>query len=190
MDAIRNSLDKYRTLESFWKGQIRSKVWLVEQLQPLQMNDQTTISIHGGWHGVLASLLFNSNLKIDKIVSFDIDPKCEEIANTINKRQEMQGRFQAVTGDCTKQLYRSDITINTICEHLTQEQYDRWLNLVDKDSLVVLQGNNYFECDEHVRCAETLEEFEKQSNVLPVFKGSFNTPKYTRFMIIGYKNII
>jgi hypothetical protein len=33
MDAIRNSEDRYRTLESFWKGQVNSKVWLVENLQ-------------------------------------------------------------------------------------------------------------------------------------------------------------
>ena len=32
MDAIRNSKDRYRTLESFWKGQVRSKVWVAEQL--------------------------------------------------------------------------------------------------------------------------------------------------------------
>jgi len=29
MDAIRNSEDRDRTLESFWKGQIKSKLWLV-----------------------------------------------------------------------------------------------------------------------------------------------------------------
>jgi hypothetical protein len=28
MDAIRDSEDRYRTLESFWKGQVNSKIWL------------------------------------------------------------------------------------------------------------------------------------------------------------------
>ena len=32
MDAIRNSTDKSRTLESFWKGQIKSKLWLINEL--------------------------------------------------------------------------------------------------------------------------------------------------------------
>ena len=32
MDAIRNSDDQYRTLESFWKGQVNSKVWLAKEL--------------------------------------------------------------------------------------------------------------------------------------------------------------
>ena len=30
MDAIRNSKDRYRTLESFWKGPVRSKAWVAE----------------------------------------------------------------------------------------------------------------------------------------------------------------
>ena len=60
MDAIRNSDDRYRTLESFWKGQIKSKVWLVEALEELNINSPQTIAIHGGWNGLLASLLFNS----------------------------------------------------------------------------------------------------------------------------------
>ena len=33
MDAIRNSDDRDRTLETFWGGQIKSKLWLIEQLE-------------------------------------------------------------------------------------------------------------------------------------------------------------
>ena len=33
MDAIRISEDKERTLESFWGGQIKSKLWLIEALE-------------------------------------------------------------------------------------------------------------------------------------------------------------
>ena len=33
MDAIRNSENRYRTLESFWKGQVNSKLWLIEKMQ-------------------------------------------------------------------------------------------------------------------------------------------------------------
>ena len=32
MDAIRNSEDPKRTLESFWKGQIKSKAWLIREM--------------------------------------------------------------------------------------------------------------------------------------------------------------
>ena len=99
MDAIRQSDDRYRTLESFWKGQINSKVWLIEHLQRYQQSLPYNILLCGGWNGVLATLLFNSNLDITRIVSMDVDAKCEDIAYNMNKDYEMEGRFKAITSD-------------------------------------------------------------------------------------------
>jgi len=187
MDAVRNSSNRYRTLESFWKGQVRSKVWLVEALEKQTLGVALKIVIHGGWNGVLASILFNSSLPIRGIHSYDIDPDCEETARTVNKRQEMQGRFRAITGDSTQQLYHGDIVINTICEHLTQAQYDQWLNLVPINAIIVLQSNDYFDCEEHVRCHSTLKEFQEQSAIEVLYHDELKTPLYTRFMLIGRK---
>ena len=33
MDAIRNSDDRSRTLDSFWGGQLQSKEWLIQALE-------------------------------------------------------------------------------------------------------------------------------------------------------------
>ena len=122
MDAIRNSNDKSRTLESFWKGQIKSKLWLIDNLAAHVSAGTNNIVIHGGWNGVLASLLFQTTIKIDKIVSIDVDPACEEIANTVNKIEEISGKFTAITCDMTKYRYTffPDIVINTSCEHISQ----------------------------------------------------------------------
>ena len=98
MDAIRNYKDRDRILESFWKGQIRSKIWLIENLKPF-IKKSVKIDIHGGWMGVLASLLFQSGIPISKIVSLDIDPDCEIPATTINKTEEIEGRFAAITAN-------------------------------------------------------------------------------------------
>lgn len=185
MDAIRNSDDRYRTLESFWKGQLRSKTWLIEALEEKGLENMN-IAIHGGWNGVLAALLFNTKIA-KNIVSIDIDPKCEEIARTINKRYEMEGRFTAVTADMTECRIDADIIINTSCEHITQEQYDAWLDLQPDNALFVIQSNNYSELDEHIRCAEEGNEFLEQSRLLPIWRGAMELPKYTRFMIVGRK---
>lgn len=189
MDAIRNSDDRYRTLESFWKGQLRSKKWLIEQLEetlPL-FHHPRKVAIHGGWNGVLASMMFNSTISIDHITSVDIDPSCEETANTMNKKYEMQGKFNAVTADMSSYKYDADIVINTSSEHITQEQYEQWLGNVPKNATIVLQSNNYFDLDEHVRCAKDLDDFVSQSNIEVSWKGIFETPKYNRFMLIGNK---
>lgn len=189
MDAIRNSEDRYRTLESFWKGQVRSKIWLVEELEKtlLKYHKERTIAIYGGWNGVLSSILFNSKINIEHITSIDIDPMCEEIARTVNKRQEMQGKFNAITADMVYHYENADVVINTSCEHITQEQYDKWLALQPDDAVFVLQSNNYFEHEEHVRCSIDLDDFTKISKIQPYFRGILNTPNYDRYMLIGRK---
>ena len=188
MDAIRNSDDRYRTLESFWKGQVNSKVWLAENLLGFVPVRPLNIVIYGGWNGVLASILFNSRLPLNSITSVDIDPVCEDIANTVNKRQEMQGKFSAVTADMCEYTTNADVVINTSCEHITQEQYEQWLNNQPDDALIVLQSNNYFKHEEHVRCSIDLDDFIKMSNIQVLYSGELETPKYNRYMVIGKKN--
>jgi hypothetical protein len=187
MDAIRNSKGRYRTLESFWKGQVNSKIWLADTLHSNHVDDDARIVIYGGWNGVLASILFNSKMSIEHITSVDIDPTCEETAYTVNKNYEMSGRFDAVTADMCTYTEPADIVINTSCEHITQEQYEQWLDNQPDNALIVLQSNNYFELDEHVRCSVDSDDFMRMSKIKPFWRGSYDTPKYTRYMLIGKK---
>jgi hypothetical protein len=187
MDAIRNSDDRYRTLESFWKGQVNSKLWLIDQLMSHVPSIKNNIVIHGGWNGVLASLLFQSTIETDNIVSIDIDPACEEISRTMNKIEDISGKFKAVT--CNMIDYQYDkfpnIVINTSCEHISQEDYDKWLKKIPNGSIIVLQSNDYFQLDEHIRCANSLEEFTEQSKIKIYSSEILKLPKYNRFMLIG-----
>lgn len=184
MDAIRNSEDPKRTLESFWKGQIRSKEWLVKELGVF-VGQPVSIDIYGGWNGVLASMLFHAPYPVKSIRSIDIDPKCEDIANTMNKIEQIKGTFCAVTADMCNLRSDSDVAINTSCEHITQNQYEEWLTCLQHNSLVVLQSNDY-NINEHVRIAKTLDEFKNQSQLGEIFfAGELKTQLYTRWMIIG-----
>lgn len=187
MDAIRDSKDRDRLLESFWKGQIRSKVWLIRNLRK-HIHAVVSVDIHGGWNGVLASLLFQSTIYTKHIHNLDIDPKCEEVAKQINKLEEMSGKFKAITADMCETASIADVIINTSCEHITQEQYEQWLSLQPNNSLLVLQSNNY-KIPEHVRIAESLEEFKQQSNLNVIWAGELELPLYKRWMIIGKKNV-
>ena len=187
MDAIRNSDDRYRTLESFWKGQINSKVWLIEHLERHYQNRPYNILLCGGWNGVLATLLFNSMMDITRIVSMDIDAKCEEIAYNMNKDYEMQGRFKAITSDMLayEDYDKHNLIINTVCEHMTQEQYNEWLDKLPSNKRVIIQSNDYFSHKEHVNCKQTLEEFQKDCRLNVDIAATMPTEKYNRFMIIG-----
>ena len=187
MRAIRQSKDPMRTMDAFWRGQIASKEWLITELQKQRSNFKPwpTIDIHGGWVGTLASLLFQSDLFISHINSIDIDPDCEETARTMNQMEYEAGKFTAITHDMCTFRSDADIIINTSFEHITQEDYDLWLSGMPYNSLIVLQSNNY-DIPEHVRIANSLDEFIRQSNLNQIFySGELDLPLYKRFMVIG-----
>lgn len=188
MDAIRNSDNPERALESFWKGQIKSKIWLIDNLKPYVIVDPVSIDIHGGWNGVLASLLFQSSISVKNIRSIDIDPSCEETANTLNKIEEIAGKFRAVTANMCEVRSDADVVINTSCEHITQDDYDLWLSGMPHNSLIVVQSNNY-DIPEHVRTANSLEHFKEQSHLNIIWAGELSLPLYTRYMIIGTASV-
>jgi hypothetical protein len=184
MQAIRQSPDPIRTMDAFWSGQLKSKEWLIDNLDE-HVHAGSSVEICAGWVGTLASMLFQSNIPITHITSYDIDPTCKPIAETMNKLEEMQGRFRASIVDISHPMHMSaDIIINTSCEHLTQEEYDRWLTYTPNDSLLVLQSNNY-DIPEHIRTAKNLEEFKEQSHINVLWAGELELPLYARWMIIG-----
>ena len=184
MQAIRQSSNPIRTMDAFWSGQLKSKEWLISNLRK-HVNKFVTIDIHGGWNGVLASMLFQSGVPVTNIRSIDIDPACESIATMMNKREEMVGKFRAVTADMCAIRSDADVIINTSCEHISQDQYDLWLSGLPCNSLLVLQSNNY-NIPEHVRTADSLDIFKQQcGNIDILWNGELELPLYTRWMIIG-----
>ena len=184
MQAIRQSPNPMRTMDAFWSGQLRSKEWLIDCLDE-HVHFGSSIDIHGGWVGVLASMLFQSNIPITTIRSIDIDPECQDIANMMNRQEFLQERFKAVTSDMCEFQSDADISINTSFEHISQSAYELWLGRLRNDSLVVLQTNNY-QIPEHIRIAKDLEEFKEQSCLKDIlYSGELDLPLYKRFMIIG-----
>ena len=198
MNAIRelsSHEDRTRALDALWSGQLSSKGWLVNTLADFIDSDiPMNIYVFGGWIGILSSMLFQSEkITISNIRSIDIDPWCGHIANTVNKTFKMDNRrFNAVTADMSSYQYyiniEPNIVINTSTEHVTQEVYDKWYNAIPAGTLITIQGNDYFECGEHIRCSRNLEEFLQQNSVVDAYySGTLDTDMYTRFMAIWRK---
>tara|TARA_R110000851_G_scaffold4088_4_gene16680 strand:- start:868 stop:1521 length:654 start_codon:yes stop_codon:yes gene_type:complete len=209
-DNIGVLFKKYPTVDLtdlFSKGQMDSKRWLVDMLVELDL-PLGVVFICAGWYGSLATFLFESDLKINKIRSFDIDPLCADIADTFNRSWVMnQWEFKAITADImdidyqhhTWQIWSNannrmcrpitdspDTVINTSCEHI--ENFAEWYDKIPKGTLVVLQSNNFQEVNEHVNCSIDAESFSisaPMENCL--FLGELELEKYTRFMKIGTK---
>jgi len=174
--------------DSLSQGQIKSKLWLIDELKTLDL-DLGTVFLCAGWYGILATLMFEHDLKVDKIRSFDIDPDVRVIAEKFNLPWvQDEWRFKSVTKDIHKISYRdykytvtrsddtkvslmdsADTVINTSCEHI--ENFERWYENIPSRTLVVLQSNNFADADGHVNTSETLDEF---AEITPISKVLFS----------------
>ncbi len=187
-----------RLSEALSKGQIYSKRWVVETLESLNLDLQSALVLCG-WYGVLPYMLFENGYQ--HIVSVDRDPNCEAIAYRLNKWRQDHGHFLPVTGDIFDIDYNqlsyeftddftvfesADIMINTSCEHI--EDFQRWYDKIPDGQLLLLQSNDFFECEEHVNCVNSTSEFREQTPMRKrLFSGALPLEKYTRYMVIGYK---
>lgn len=186
-------------------NQITCKRWLIDQLYLALGGSFGSIFILGGWYGVLAALLLNDRrFTIRQVMSIDLDPDCEVIANSLNRSRRACDQFLAVTanasalpypvhGDTTSQQIAGklhtavpNLVINTSCEHMSPSE--RWYDQIPADMLLALQTNDYYSCDEHVNCVESLEAFKDQVPMQrTLFAGTLERRRYSRFMLIGQK---
>lgn len=188
MDAIRNSSGdrQHRLLECFWESQLTSKGWLINTIKSLNIKSYEDVYVFGGWYGVLASLI-KDTFPLVNVFSIDIDNECEQIGKSLDQRVNF------ITSDMKNFTFESTnnigVIINTSTEHVTQQTFDQWLDKMPDDVPIILQGNNFFECKEHVRCVNSLEEFIEISKIKNiVYQGTLDCKQFTRYMIIGYKN--
>lgn len=191
--------------DCFSRGQLQSKLWLVDELKKCNV-DLGTVFLCAGWYATLATMIFESDIKVDKIRSFDIDETCWKIAEIFNKPWVINDwQFKASTKDIfdinftseTYTTHRSDGTeceqddipdtiINTSCEHI--ENFSEWYSKIPTGKLVILQSNDYFEVEEHVNCSKSISQFSRSCPMKEtLFEGELFLPDYTRFMKIGYK---
>lgn len=185
-------------LDCFGDAQVGSKLWLVEMLErtPAVWARRDTVWFLGGWYGMGAFvLLTRGKLNPNTTVSFDIDPTCEKLAESVCNHWRVSGQFRAYTRDVNKLDYRTgeyglapDIVINLAVEHIDG---DEWFSRIPSGTLVAMQATD-MPHDEHTRHIGSAEELERKLPLSYIhYKGSklFKYPhrSYSRFMVIGDK---
>jgi len=199
--------------DSFSRGQLRSKLWVSDIINDLDIDLGDMIYVCAGWYGVLSAILFERN-KVNNIRSFDIDSSCSLPAETLNRSYTQNGwMFKASTMDIKDLIYTgefmyetlkynddkemitddaSSCVINTSCEHI--EDFDDWWDGIPEGMLVIMQ-NNDFDDEDHedhddtvVNTVSSIEEWSKRLNVSEtLYAGTLALDKYNRYMVIGYK---
>ena len=189
ISKITDNADIKSIINSVNSNQITSKEWLIDsisdRLEFIVKNPKVCVA--AGWYGMLADKMrdFTDN----KVVSFDIDPKCAEYGKI------MYPEVSFKTADINDfHAGKYDVLICTSCEHISDETLNKFLRTRKEQSLVVLQSNNYFGLEEHINCKNSLKEFtdslsytvpSAKINILNSSEKRIND-KFDRYMVIGY----
>lgn len=184
--------------DAWSQGQIKSKLWLIEELEKKVTTGQCkTVWVLGGWYGLMSFLILARNkIQPQKICSLDVDPIAVELSTHINNNWLLDPQiFYSFTADCTKLKYTEpefhgppDLVINTACEHFS----DNWIDPILANTLVAAQSTN-MDHVEHINKVTSLESFKnKFKDKFEIFYAGeipFDYPalKFTRFMIIAQK---
>ena len=179
---------------AFMSGQVGSKLWLCEMLEPIirdRFEYAPDIWILGGWYGMTNFLLQSRDADVGLVTSFDIDPEATRGAMILNEAYVHLGSFHAETADANVLDYGTPppIVINTSAEHMESRQ---WFEIIPKGTTVVVQTND-MPHDDHVFAHHSIDDLKKE---FPMSGGYYFTGElpfhydewsFTRFMTIGTK---
>ena len=179
--------------DAFSSGQVVSKLWLAQELEPIARvhANPARIVLVGGWYGLFNFILrVRSNMSIESVRSIDIDADACSVADKINDTWVWQNwKFKSINSDANDHDYsNSNLVINTSVEHIDTH---RWFDNIPNGCLVALQSND-MDHEDHCHNHGSLDDFKDDFSLSEVFySGSkhFEYPDwgFNRFMIIGKK---
>lgn len=182
-------------LECFSHGQIQSKLWLCQKIEPF-LPKTPSVLIVGSWYNVLGFMLLTREPnRYAFITGVDIDPKVKPIADKLCEAWQMCNTvlIRNDTNDaCNLDYMGYNVVINCSVEHMKD---NLWFDKIQKNTLVCLQSCNLSPKSNDWKIVNpnySLQELEKK---YPLSHTLFSEEKsiqyenwgYKRFMIIGYK---
>jgi hypothetical protein len=200
----RNGYDMNALADAFSRGQIRSKIWLIEELQKINPKFDN-ILIYAGWMGQLVRF-FDQHIEFDKIRVIDQDPQACYISDKIinnhlitdwkvksscMKIEDIEQFLNHCTvpltnaaGETFPTKFVPDLIVNTSAEHMDEQ----WFYNIKQNSIIAIQSNNLFDIEEHVNCVTSVEAMKKKFKLSEIlYEGELELPGYKRFMLIGRK---
>lgn len=176
-----------RLLDSSTASQVQSKIWLVNELQKLDLKF-SNVCIIGGWFAQLISPLLFDNFDVEFIHNYEIDEDAKLISYKFNRRYKEGNRYRAIKRNLLINPLEEeyDLVINTSCEHMYPMKKLKELN-PDLKSWFVLQSTNEDKFDDHINCVNSTKELVEQAEIQKVlYQGEKILDNgMTRFMVIG-----
>ena len=214
IELIKKIKEKYPNrfidvLNSLGERQQLSKDWLVEKLNeykhPIRnhmRSESVEIMILCSWYGMLAYKLIEKFKlkKINRIHCVDYDPMVKRINKRLFRKLDNENlrngvltlikHYERDVVDLPeKEFLKSEILINTSCEHLNQQTIYDIIDKAPRNTLIVLQSNNNDKIQEHINTVKDIQEFvsQYQSRLINIEMHEKDFLEYKRFMILGLK---
>lgn len=173
-------------LESFRPNQIRSKMWLVENI--LNVKTQfNNVAVIGSWNGILLYELIKDH--VEHWHFYDQDDRVHWDRARYFEINKMDTNYSSLSGDAVQMFNGTslheqyDLIINPSCEHMPDIR-------AEEGPLYALTSNNYVQVPEHINTVEHEEDLAVKNNINDIrYKGKIQieTPvPYERYCVIGY----
>ena len=179
-----------RVMDSLNSSQLQSKLWLIEELNCLEIKP-TNVCLIAGWYAqYVVPLLLDTFPSIQLIENFEIDKDIREMTYRFNKRFKDEDKYRVVIKNIMfKELGREhdfDLVINCACEHMFPMWKFREIN-EEQDPMYVLQSSDDDTHEDHINCVQSVDELIEQARIVDViYSGSIKLHNgTTRFMVIG-----
>ena len=179
-----------RVMDSLNSSQLQSKLWLIEELNWLEIKP-TNVCLIAGWYAqYVVPLLLDTFSSIQLIENFEIDKDIREMTYRFNKRFKDEDKYRVVIKNIMfKELSKEqdfDLVINCACEHMFPMWKFREIN-EEQDPVYVLQSSDDDTHDDHINCVQSTDELIEQARIVDVlYSGSIKLHNgTTRFMVIG-----
>ena len=173
-------------LDSYSPNQFKTKERLIGHVRDLNVvNEQSEITILGGWYG---SILIPAFKEAKRISLIDIDKN----ATSIGKQRLFKhyNNVDFITSDVfDKNRYGriryANLIINTSCEHM--KPMKELEALQESNAYFAFTSNNMLSIEGHINCVYDLDDFEKQmpDNAKILVRDNITDERGTRFMLIG-----
>jgi|688.fasta_scaffold194817_2 hypothetical protein len=208
LNYLKLDLDNRALQDAFSRSQMRSKIWLVEQLALIRSN-YTSVAIMAGWFGQVKTI-YDQQLTYSKMRVIELDRSACETSDYVfnlsnlenHKVKSVCANINQLTlhkngyewsvenfrdGTAYSEKFLPDLIINTSAEHMTEEWFHQLrFKQLDSDPIVAIQSNNLFDIPEHINCVHSVDHMQKKFPMREVlFAGELQLKGYKRVMLIG-----
>jgi len=190
------------------RSQIKSKIWLIEELLKIDSN-YNNVMVMAGWFGQI-KVLYDKRLTYAKMRIVELDKTACETSDYIFNLSNLENyKVKAINADINNLIlhkngyewnvenfkegskytekFLPDLIINTSAEHMTEEWFHQIrFKEMEYNPIVAIQSNNMFDVEGHVNCVHSVDHMKKKFPMKEVlYEGELQLKGYKRVMIIG-----